>query len=46
MAAMALALDYDPAFVAVHHLYRILLLISILPLFLKLIKKMGGHSKG
>jgi membrane AbrB-like protein len=46
MAAMALALDYDPAFVAVHHLYRILLLISILPLFLKLIKKKGGHTKG
>ena len=39
MAAMALALDYDPAFVAVHHLYRIILLIFFLPLFIKIIKK-------
>ncbi len=39
MAAMALALHYDPAFVAVHHLYRILLLIALLPLFLKFVKK-------
>ena len=43
MAAMALALDYDPAFVAAHHLYRILLLISILPLFLKLINNKKVH---
>ena len=35
MAAMALALHYDPAYVAVHHLYRILLLIALLPLFLR-----------
>ncbi len=39
MAAMALALHYDPAFVVVHHLYRILLLIVLLPLFLRLVKK-------
>ena len=45
MAAMALALDYDPAFVAVHHLYRIVLLIFTLPLFLKIIKRLG-HSNG
>ncbi|NNF46408.1 MAG: AbrB family transcriptional regulator [Desulfofustis sp.] len=45
MAAMALALDYDPAFVAVHHLYRILLLIFTLPLFLQIIKRLG-HSNG
>lgn len=45
MAAMALALNYDPAFVAVHHLYRILLLILILPLFLKIIKRVG-HTNG
>ena len=44
MAAMALALDYDPAFVAVHHLYRIILLIFFLPLFLKIIK--NGHTNG
>lgn len=36
MAAMALSLGYDPAFVASHHLYRILLLIVLLPLFLTL----------
>jgi membrane AbrB-like protein len=41
MAAMALALNYDPAFVAVHHIYRILLLIFSLPLFLKIINKLG-----
>lgn len=41
MAAMALALHYDPAFVAVHHIYRILLLIFSLPLFLRIINKLG-----
>ena len=41
MAAMALALHYDPAFVAVHHIYRIILLILILPLFLKILSKLG-----
>lgn len=45
MAAMALALDYDPAFVAVHHLYRIILLIFTLPLFLKILKRLG-HTNG
>ncbi|MGF1553347.1 MAG: AbrB family transcriptional regulator [Paracoccaceae bacterium] len=34
MAAMALALDYDPAFVAVHHVLRIAVLIVVLPLLL------------
>ena len=41
MAAMALSLNYDPAFVAMHHLYRIVLLIFLLPVFLKLAAKMG-----
>lgn len=45
MAAMALALDFDPAFVAVHHLYRIMLLIFTLPLFLKIIKRLA-HTNG
>ncbi len=45
MAAMALALGYDPAFVAVHHLYRIILLILILPLFLKAANRFM-HTKG
>ena len=40
MAAMALALNYDPAFVAVHHIYRIILLILTLPLFLKIMSKL------
>lgn len=39
MAAMAIALGYDPAFVATHHLFRIILLFFILPIGLKLIGK-------
>ena len=35
MSAMALALDLDPVFVAIHHIYRILLLIVILPILLR-----------
>ncbi|OAB55207.1 hypothetical protein AY600_02220 [Phormidium willei BDU 130791] len=35
MAAMALALGYDPTFVATHHVFRIVLLILTLPLFLR-----------
>lgn len=35
MAAMALALDYDATFVAVHHLFRIILLLVWLPLILR-----------
>jgi membrane AbrB-like protein len=45
MAAMALALHYDPAFVAVHHIYRILLLLFVLPLFLKIFNR-AGHTNG
>ncbi|MEL6197267.1 MAG: AbrB family transcriptional regulator, partial [Pseudomonadota bacterium] len=40
MAAMALALDYDPAFVAVHHVLRIMALIVVLPILL------GRHRYG
>ncbi|NDW05511.1 AbrB family transcriptional regulator [Jiella pacifica] len=36
MSAMALSLGYDPAYVATHHIFRLLLLIAILPAFLKL----------
>lgn len=39
MAALAIALGYDPAFVASHHLYRLILLFALLPLFLKLSAK-------
>ena len=38
MAAMALSLGYDSAFVATHHLFRIVLLIFILPVLLKIFK--------
>ena len=41
MAAMALALHYDPAFVAVHHIYRIIMLLLTLPLFLKIMSRLG-----
>ncbi|GAB4353692.1 MAG: AbrB family transcriptional regulator [Oricola sp.] len=32
MSSMALALGYDPVYVATHHVFRILMLIAILPL--------------
>jgi membrane AbrB-like protein len=38
MAAMALSLGYDSTFVATHHLFRIVLLIFILPLLLKMLR--------
>ncbi len=39
MAAMALSLGYDSAFVATHHLFRIILLLFILPVLLRLFRK-------
>lgn len=44
MAAMALALDYDPTFVATHHLMRIVLLICILPVLLRLYRQKTADS--
>ncbi len=35
MAAIGLALDYDPAYIALHHLARILTLIVLMPLVLR-----------
>ncbi|MCE7027747.1 AbrB family transcriptional regulator [Jiella avicenniae] len=35
MSAMALSLGYDPAYVATHHIFRLLLLIAILPMFMR-----------
>ena len=35
MSAMALSLGYDPTYVATHHIFRLLLLIAILPAFLR-----------
>ena len=39
MAAMAIALGYDPAYVATHHLFRIFLLFFLLPVGINLLKK-------
>jgi membrane AbrB-like protein len=39
MAAMALSMDYDPAFVATHHVFRLLFLMALLPLLLGRSKK-------
>jgi hypothetical protein len=46
MAAMALALGYDSTFVATHHLFRIVLLIFILPLLLKIVGKRAAGLAG
>ncbi|RAI03232.1 hypothetical protein DLJ53_01540 [Acuticoccus sediminis] len=35
MGAMALALGYDPVYVATHHIFRLLLLIAVLPVMLR-----------
>jgi uncharacterized protein len=39
MAAMALSLGYDSAFVATHHLFRILLLLFMLPILLRFFRR-------
>lgn len=39
MAAMALSLGYDSTFVAIHHLFRIILLLFMLPVLLRFIRK-------
>ena len=44
MAAMAIALGYDSAFVATHHLFRIILLLFLLPVLLKIFGQ--THAKG
>ena len=44
MAAMALSLNYDPAFVAVHHLYRILFLILLITIVMKVVQKKKVNS--
>ncbi|MBO0904105.1 AbrB family transcriptional regulator [Jiella sonneratiae] len=35
MSAMALSLGYDPAYVATHHIFRLVLLLSILPMVIR-----------
>ncbi|MDY8110309.1 AbrB family transcriptional regulator [Fulvimarina sp. 2208YS6-2-32] len=35
MSAMALSLGYDPAYVATHHVFRLILIIAVLPLVLR-----------
>lgn len=44
MAAMAIALGYDPAFVATHHLFRIFLIFLFLPASLRIVKKIRGQQ--
>jgi len=39
MSAIALSLGYDPAFVATHHLFRIIFIIAILPILIKVCKQ-------
>jgi len=46
MAAMALALGYDSAFVATHHLFRIILLLFMLPVLLRFFKRTEGEVSG
>lgn len=36
MSSMALALGYDPVYVATHHIFRILLLVAILPFMIRI----------
>jgi hypothetical protein len=44
MAAMALSLGYDSAFVATHHLFRIILLLFVLPVLLRLFRKIDNKG--
>jgi hypothetical protein len=44
MAAMALSLGYDSAYVATHHLFRIILLIFILPVLLKFFRRTAAKA--
>lgn len=39
MAAMALALGYDPAYVATHHLFRLLLLFIFVPFCVRIVQR-------
>jgi len=39
MAAIALALGYDPAYVATHHLFRLLLLFLIVPFCIRIVTR-------
>ncbi|MBF0177273.1 MAG: AbrB family transcriptional regulator [Magnetococcales bacterium] len=42
MAAMAFSMGYDASFVATHHLFRILLLIGLVPFFLRLVGRVDA----
>ena len=44
MGLVALALGVDPAFVATHHLVRILLVVTFAPLLLPLWRRFGGSA--
>ena len=41
MAAIGLALGYDPAFVAAHHFARIVILLGLIPVFLRAARSAG-----
>lgn len=45
MAAMALSLGYDPAFVAVHHMFRIFFLLLVLPLLLRISSRIVNQER-
>jgi uncharacterized membrane protein AbrB (regulator of aidB expression) len=44
MAAIGLALGYDPAYVAVHHLVRIIFLLATMPVLLRRIAEQLGKK--
>lgn len=46
MAVMAIALGYDPTYVAIHHLFRIFLLMALLPLIFKAKKLRTSNKSG
>jgi membrane AbrB-like protein len=46
MAAMAIALGYDPAYVATHHLFRICLLFLFVPLSIKIARRGASRRPG
>ncbi len=45
MSAMALSLGYDPAYVATHHIFRLILILAFLPLVLRQTARMTTNPK-
>lgn len=44
MAALALALHYDPAYIAAHHLSRIVAITLLMPVIARFLQEKGEHS--